>query len=144
MGRIGTASAIAALVAAIPVAASVQSADVDRLLNQATKTYRDKGYSPLGWQKGGTLANTSDVRETIPLKGGRSYSIIALCDDNCSDLDLQLFDAAGKEVDWDAQDDDFPIVAIGARTTQVYTVRVVMSACRRGSCAFGAKAFVKN
>ena len=149
MGRIGTALGIAALGGALPVAAAVQSVpaqsvDVDLALNQATRTYRDKGYSPAGWQKNGSLANATDVRETISLKGGKSYHIVAACDKKCTDLDLQLFDAAGKEVDWDAQDDNFPIVTTYAQTTQVYTVRVVMSACGKGACVYGAKAFIKN
>ena len=144
MSRTGNAIMVAALGIALPVAAAVQSVDVDTALTRATKTYRDKGYSPAGWERAGTLANASDRRETIPLKGGRSYQIMAVCERKCTDLDLQLFDATGKEIDWDATDDAIPVVAAYVQTSQVYTVRVVMSGCGQGPCAFGAKAFIKD
>jgi len=126
------------------VAAAVQASEVESMLGVATRAYAQKGYAPAGWEKFGTLANATDLRVTIALKPGKSYQIVAACDKKCSDLDLQLFDAAGKEVDFDAQDDDFPIVAANAGIVQPYTLRIVMSACSQASCAFGAKAFVKN
>jgi len=144
MRRFGAAIVLAALAVAVPVAAAVQQGEVERILATATKAYRDKGYAPAGWEKFGKLTNATDIRVEIPLKAGRSYQIVAACDKKCTDVDLQLFDPAGQEVDFDAQDDDFPIVAVHAATAQVYTIRVVMSACAPGGCAFGVKAFVKN
>lgn len=144
MGRIRTALGIAGLCVAVPVAAMVQSGEVVSTLETATRTYKEKGYSPAGWQKFGQLPRATDVRETVTLKGGRSYQIVGSCDEQCSDLDFQLFDARGKEIDWDAQDDDFPIVAAYASTTQAYTLRIVMSACKKSPCAYGVKAFVKD
>ena len=144
MSRIRTGFALLALIVAWPVAAAVQSGDVEAILATATKTYGEKGYAPAGWEKFGALANAADQRVAITLKPGRSYQIVAACDTKCTDLDLQIFDAAGKEVDFDAQDDDFPIVAVHAATAQTYSLRVVMSACGKSPCAFGAKAFVKK
>ena len=144
MGKAGTAIMIAALGAAVPVAAAVQATGIDATLERTTKLYRDKGYSPAGWQKAGQLANATDLREPIALKGGRSYQIIAVCERKCTDLDLQLFDAAGKEVDWDATEDAVPVVATYAQTSQTYTLRIVMSACGQGPCSFGAMAFIKD
>ena len=144
MRRIGTCLALMGLALAVPVAAAVQTAGVEATLATATKAYGEKGYAPAGWEKFGKLANAADQRVTIALKAGRSYQIVAACDKKCTDLDLQIFDAAGKEVDFDAQDDDFPIVAVHAASAQTYTLRVVMSACGQSTCEFGAKAFVKN
>ena len=145
MGKTGKmAIGLAALGLAVPVAAAVDAGEVAATLATATTTYRDKGYSPAGWEKFGTLANATDIRLPLPLKAGKSYQIVAACEKKCTDLDLQLFDAEGKEVDWDAQDDDFPIVVANSKTAQVYSLRIVMSACKEGPCAFGAKAFVKN
>ncbi|MCW3848345.1 hypothetical protein OF829_13955 [Sphingomonas sp. LB-2] len=140
MGTIG----ITILAAALGLTAVAQAGEVASALEVATKTYRSKGYSPAGWEQMGRLANAADTRLVLPLKGGHSYQIVAVCERKCTDLDLQLFDAAGKEVDWDAQDDNFPIVATYAQATQDYTLRVAMSACGQTQCAFGVKAFVKN
>jgi hypothetical protein len=145
MGKTGfVAIALVTLGLTLPAAAAGDSSEVNETLATATSTYRDKGYSPAGWEKFGALANATDVRLPLPLKAGKSYQIVAACEKKCTDLDLQLFDAEGKEVDWDAQDDDFPIVVANSKTAQVYTLRVVMSACKAGPCAYGAKAFVKN
>lgn len=146
MRRFGTMMVMAALAlaVAVPVAAAVQQSEVAASLATATKTYRGKGYAPAGWEKFGKLGNATEVRLDVPLKAGHSYQVVGACDKKCTDLDFQLFDAAGKEVDFDAQDDDFPIVAVHAAVAATYTVRVVMSACGQASCTFGVKAFVKS
>ena len=140
MVNVGTAI----MAAALGLTALAQTGDVAAGLETATRTYRSKGYSPSGWEQAGRLANATEVRLPVSLKAGHSYQIIALCEKKCTDLDLQLFDAKGKEVDWDAQDDSYPIVAAYAHATEDYSLRVVMSACGQSQCAFGVKAFVKN
>lgn len=132
---------LAALIAAAaPVAASSAQDVIGQLFDKANEIYTGKGYAGTGWERRGTLEQGKEQRIQVTLNGAGSYQLIGVCDTDCKNLDIQLLDANGKEVDKDVQDDDFPIVGVDA--SGVYTARVVMVTCE-GSCAFGVKAFAK-
>lgn len=137
--------AIAAIgLVATPVTASIaapQSDIIQQLFDKAAEIYKDKGYSETGWQQRGEMKQGAETSYKITLKGGTQYSIVGMCDTDCSNLDAYLTDSSGKLVDSDVEDDDFPIVAASASGT--YTLRLVMKACSSAPCAFGTKSFVQ-
>lgn len=133
--------AVAALVATVaPIAAANAQDTIGQLFDKADEIYTGKGYAGTGWERRGTLEQGKELRIPVTLNGGASYQLIGVCDTSCKNMDIQLLDASGKEVDKDVEDDDFPIVGVEASGT--YTARVVMIACE-GSCGFGVKAFAK-
>jgi hypothetical protein len=125
---------------AAPTAASSAQDTIGQLFDKADEIYTEKGYAGTGWERRGELAQGKEQLIQVTLNGGTSYQLIGVCDTDCKNLDIQLLDANGKEVDKDIEDDDFPIVGVLASGT--YTARVTMTACE-GSCAFGVKAFAK-
>lgn len=132
----------AAGMALVPVSATLaapQSDIIQQLFDKAAEIYKSKGYSETGWQQRGELAQGAEVSYSVSLKGGSQYSVVGMCDTDCSNLDAYLTDSSGKLVDSDVEDDDFPIVAASASGT--YTLRLVMKACKSAPCAIGAKAF---
>lgn len=126
-----------------PVSASsaaMQDSDIiQKLFDKAAEIYQDKGYSPTGFQQRGEMKQGAETTFTVSLKGGTQYSVVGMCDTDCSNLDAYLTDSSGNLVDSDVEDDDFPIVSATASGT--YTVRLVMKACSSAPCAFGVKAF---
>lgn len=129
--------------AVAPVSASnaaMQDSDIiQKLFDKAAEIYQDKGYSPTGFQQRGEMKQGAETTFTVALKGGTQYSVVGMCDTDCSNLDAYLTDSSGNLVDSDVEDDDFPIVSATASGT--YTVRLVMKACSSAPCAFGVKAF---
>lgn len=122
------------------MAAAPQDSDIiQKLFDKAAEIYKSKGYSETGWQQRGEMKQGGETSFTIQLKGGTQYSVVGMCDTDCSNLDAYLTDSSGKLVDSDTQEDDFPIVAASASGT--YTLRLVMKACSSAPCAFGAKSF---
>ena len=70
-------------------------------------------------------------------KGGVNYVILGVCDNDCSDLDLRLFDPNGREVASDLLTDDNPVVNVTPRRTGTYTVRAIMTTCSSQPCRYG-------
>jgi S1-C subfamily serine protease len=84
---------------------------------------------------------TYDVRVPFRERGAR-VAIIGVCDADCSDLDLAIYDESGREVVRDVLADDTPELQFRVTTPGTYRVRVVMAACSREPCAFALQAFV--
>ena len=128
---------------AAPLAAMASDDDfITMLLGKADEPYAKEGYKPTGWSQRGALPKGQEARFTVALSGATDFQLVGVCDSDCDDLDIQLLDSTGKEVDEDDKKDDFPIV--GAPAAGTYTARVTMAACSSSACAFGLKAYVKK
>lgn len=127
--------------AVAPVSASIAATPgqdaVQQLFDKATEVFKDKGFTPTGWQQKGELKQGSETSYTVTLKGG-VQALVGMCDGDCSNIDM-FVSKGGTEVDSDVEDDDFPIVVVNEPGT--YTVRLVMKACSSSSCAVGVKGY---
>ena len=143
-----TALALAAVAAAFiaTTAAAPQDewvAQVRRLLQQAGKTFEDRGYSMTHRIYTGSLNNGHNEMVSLDLDIGTQYQIMGACDTDCSDLDFVLYDAAGNQIDNDVETDDVPIVSVTPRRSGTYRVKVVMATCTAEPCRYGVAVFGK-
>jgi len=143
-----TALALAAVAAAFvaTTAAAPQDewvAQVRRLLQQAGKTFEDRGYSMTHRIYTGSLNNGRNEMVSLDLDIGTQYQIMGACDTDCSDLDFVLYDAAGNQIDNDVETDDVPIVSVTPRRSGTYRVKVVMATCTAEPCRYGVAVFGK-
>jgi len=77
----------------------------------------------------------------LALKRGETYRIIAECDNECSDLDLELLDPAGKIVERDTLPDSTPIINIRPAADGAYRARLVMKTCTVAPCYAAARLY---
>lgn len=77
----------------------------------------------------------------VELDRGWDYQIVSVCDSDCRDLDLAIYDARGRKVDVDTSDDDIPIVVVSPGSTQTYTLEVKMYHCGHNPCYYGIGVF---
>ncbi|HET7229547.1 MAG TPA: hypothetical protein VFJ16_06060 [Longimicrobium sp.] len=110
---------------------------VSNLLAQASQMATSRGMRATHEPYIGSLRARGTETHRVQLNGGTSYSLIGVCDNDCSDLDLRLFDASGREVDSDVMTDDTPVVSVTPRRAGVYTVRAIMTACSSEPCRYG-------
>jgi hypothetical protein len=110
---------------------------VSNLLSQASQMATSRGMRPTHEPYIGTLRVRATETHRVQLTGGTSYSMIGVCDNDCSDLDLRLFDPAGREVASDVLSDDTPVVSVTPRRSGTYTVRAIMTACSSEPCRYG-------
>jgi hypothetical protein len=82
-------------------------------------------------------------RDTVrlSLRAGRAYAATATCDEDCSDIDLELVDPWGNVVSRDFRRDDVPVVTVTPRTDGVYRVRVIMARCSQEPCRYAVGVF---
>jgi len=81
------------------------------------------------------MLNTDEAAsfETI-LVQGNSYAIVAVCDDDCSRLQLTLLSPSGSDIAKERNSESLPTLHFTAATTAVYGIRVVMEGCRWNPC----------
>lgn len=70
----------------------------------------------------------------VYLTRGATYRAYGACDANCSDLDMEIYDAAGNLADRDAAANDTPYVQITPTETGRAYVRAWLYACRNQPC----------
>lgn len=126
------------------------SSSVDRFerqvreqLSSAAQKLGKSGFALTHTIHTGELQQNGDENVAVELDRGRAYLIVGVCDNDCKDVDLRLFNAAGKEVDKDVERDDYPAVAVDASRTEKYTVRASMAACTASPCRYGFGVFSK-
>ncbi len=71
------------------------------------------------------------------LKKGITYKIISVCDEDCADLDLVLYDENGNEISRDTSNDSAPIVDANPAWTGQFRLKVKMYSCRKDPCYYG-------
>lgn len=71
---------------------------------------------------------------TVNLRAGVTYRIYGACDDNCTDLDMELYGADGQLADRDVSRDDTPYVQITPARSGRHNVRIWLYSCRTATC----------
>lgn len=100
-----------------------------------------KGYSLTHDVTYASLYDDGSDSYFFTLRGGTSYKIFAVCDGDCSDIDLKLYDENGNEVDKDILFDDKPLVTVSPKWTGRFKLRVTMAVCNIQPCKFGIGVF---
>jgi len=76
---------------------------------------------------------------SIYLLEGVNYRIYGACDDDCSDLDMEIYGADGNFVDRDTARDDTPYVQVTPAATGRHYVRIWLYACAAEPCHIAAR-----
>jgi hypothetical protein len=107
------AASAAILLAAAPAAAGEDqwAQQVKTYMDKAAKPFFDRGYHYGGFFHLGSLRNGASERLTVRLGPGMRTQLMGGCDNDCSNLDLILYDSAGNRIDQDVETDDYPIVS---------------------------------
>ncbi|GAA0868212.1 hypothetical protein GCM10009116_04070 [Brevundimonas basaltis] len=87
----------------------------------------------------GRLATGGKHTARLDVSGGQAI-FVGVCDGGCSDLDLIVRDASGRELGRDVEMDDIPMVVIEEAAAGRYSVEVLMEACT-GQCDWGVGVF---
>lgn len=86
-----------------------------------------------------SLQPGADYRWVVNLHGGTSYRILGACDNECSNIDMEVLDASGQTVGSDVLPDDIPIVNVQPTADTSFTVRLIMRTCTIAPCFVGAR-----
>lgn len=132
---------MAAIALLLSVEASAQNACQTQMFNIGY-TYGTRGFS-CSFEKYGTLNDSYYRNHQVYLRAGNYYEICAVCDNDCEDLDIKLYDGFGNLVAEDESTDDFPMVFCNVISSGYFTIKVIMADCSNEPCSYGVAAFVK-
>jgi hypothetical protein len=138
--------AAAALIAAPAAAANIPSEYENQLraqINRADSLYRDRGYSRVMGPEMDGLGEGANDSYSVQLREGSSYAIHGVCDTDCSDLDLKIFDENNNLISEDTSTDDQPIVQVTPKWTGNFKLQVVMYDCNSAPCYYAVSVYRK-
>ncbi len=87
------------------------------------------------------LGDNSSSPIVLNLRGGTSYAMVGVCDEDCSDIDLEIYDSNGNLVDSDTTGNDTPVVTVTPRWTDRFYIKVNMASCSTSPCYYGVGVF---
>ncbi|MCK9303600.1 MAG: hypothetical protein M0P35_10480 [Bacteroidales bacterium] len=72
----------------------------------------------------------------VYLAAGQNYLVHALCDEDCTDIDVEIIDAYGNVID-DNDDSDLAICKFYVYSSGNFTVKITMYDCEYSPCSYG-------
>ncbi len=140
---LATSAAFAGM--AIAPSAYAQSAEIIRQLSSqlssSRNSYVPNNYRLVTGPDNDLLSQGESDDYNVTLQGGRSYKLIGVCDNDCSDLDITLYDSDGDVVDRDLLDDDKPVVSVSGKSGGRYRMNVSMASCSTGVCYYSVAVY---
>lgn len=97
----------------------------------------EEGYVQAGEILSGWLDAGQQEVQYVGLRSGASYQIWGMCDLDCDDLDLTIYDPSGTQVDQDILVDDVPVLEFVASGSGDYRIDVSMVTCSVEPCEYG-------
>lgn len=139
-------SLLAMLASCAPTASDPGGTDryrafIDTALNKRADYHRtNSGYTRVdGVTKVGLLKSGDSTTLDVTLNLDRSYRLVGVCDQQCADMDMKLYNSSGALVDEDTSTDDIPLVDASPRVSGSYTLKVTMASCSNATygCYYG-------
>jgi hypothetical protein len=137
---------IACVLLALPAKVEAQSrwrTQVNGQIENQAKSLSERGFHRTHDVYDGSLKNEESEYLTLALHAGRSYAILAVCDNDCTDLDLRIFGDDNREIDSDVEDDDYPVVVLSPATDGKFRLKVIMAKCSTSPCFYGVGVYAK-
>ena len=106
-------------------------------LDSVGQTLAKKGFELTTQIHTGELEKERNEEVTLRLRAGVRYAIVGVCDQDCKDLDIVLYNSSGRELANDVGEDDVPVVELTPEREGNYIVRVVMANCSNEPCHYG-------
>jgi hypothetical protein len=92
----------------------------------------------------GDLRDGSYNNVSLNLRKGYRYNIVGLCDNDCRDIDLFIYDENNNLIARDVLTDSAPIVEVAPRWTGPFQLRISMADCRVNPCRYAVTVYAKR
>lgn len=102
-----------------------------------------EGYEPVLGPEIDVLELEDSVAYDLPVERDTEYMIIGVCDADCDDLDLAVYDQDGNQITSDFATDDYPVLEFRARRRGTWTLQVSMPGCAADTCVFGVEVYAR-
>jgi len=136
-------------------AIGVFEGEVDDVLGMVGETMEERmaffredliseGFTETGTSETGGLKTGQELRYSVSLIEGMEYQLVGVCDNDCEDMDLAVFDPSGTEVNADRLPDAVPVLAFTATSSGPYRIAVHIVSCSLEPCSYEVATFIKG
>lgn len=136
---------LAGAMLAAPAPADAQSRwreQVNSQLDQLGKVLRKLGYQRTDTYDG-SLNKDATESLTMSVRAGRQYAVLAVCDNDCADIDLHIYGENDKLIDSDVEGDDKPTLTVSPQADGKFRVKITMAQCTTSPCFYGVGLYAK-
>jgi hypothetical protein len=119
-----------------PTTADNPQAIILQQLQQAEAAAAQQGFQLIGQPFSGSLAQGQSWNVPAQLFQGYDYRVLGVCDRDCADLDLVLFDSQGRQISQDTTTSNQPVVAVQPAYNDNFTIQVQMYNCSIAPCYY--------
>lgn len=105
-------------------------------LQQAEQIAAQQGFQLVGQPFAGALVQGQSWNVPAQLMAGYEYRVIGVCDQNCRDMDMAVYDESGATIAQDNAQDDHPVVAVAPVATGNFTIQAQMFQCTGQPCYY--------
>lgn len=105
-------------------------------LQQVEQAFAAQGFARVGEPNVGQLRQGQSFNVPATLETGTEYRIIGVCDNDCGDLDLVLYDQSSNMISQDTLVDAAPVVSVAPQWTGPFTVQARMHQCTVEPCYY--------
>lgn len=116
-------------------AQNYQQQILDRLA-QVEQAFAAQGFRRMAEPVSGSLQQAQFFNTPVTLETGGDYRIIGVCDNDCADLDLFLYDENNNLISQDNATDATPIVSVTPQWSGAFTAQAVMHSCTVQPCYY--------
>ncbi|MBL8557114.1 MAG: hypothetical protein JNM47_00210 [Hyphomonadaceae bacterium] len=146
MWKMGAAAMAAFACIALPAAAQTSEyrQQLDQQLQKSRELFQQQGYTIAAGPFTGALAAGGKERFTLPVQSGYSYKILGICDNDCSDVDLRIFNMNGQNIGEDVTNDDVPLVDLQPTGNGTVQLEANMITCSAAPCYHAIEVYWKR
>jgi hypothetical protein len=112
-------------------------------LQQAQVAAAQQGFQLVGQPFSGSLAQGQSWNVPAELFPGYDYRVLGVCDRDCADLDLVLYDANGQAISQDTTTTSQPVVAVQPAYHGNFVIQVQMFNCTVAPCYYALALYAR-
>lgn len=105
-------------------------------LQQAQANLAQQGFQQIGQPYSGSLSQGQTWNVPVEMHAGYDYRVLGVCDRDCADLDLVLYDPNGAAITQDTSTTSQPLVGLQPSYTANFTIQVQMYNCTIAPCYY--------
>ncbi len=106
----------------------------------STAALDQQGLQQTGELQGGLLLVDQSEWFTITMHARAWYTLVAVCDNDCTGLDLVLYGTGHNEIEA-SRATPVPMIKVMPRATMSYRVKLTLTSCAVSPCWYGIRAY---
>lgn len=112
-------------------------------IQQITAALAQQGFQMAGEPVTGNMPQGQASNVPVQMNAGYEYRVVGVCDADCGNLDLVIYDGYNNAIGHDTLVDSQPLVGVLPSSSGMFTAQVQMISCTVAPCYFAVAAYAR-